>query len=118
MLAMNAYEQLSGESLSDDNITKTIHSYLTKFPSLTMCNSADGVKNLIGSNFDGPNNMQEIPEGFNITEGVKRSADSVRIGDKFVGALMSEYLAYGIRLGLVKVRLQCRSTWFARTPVF
>lgn len=102
MLAMNAYEQLAGNSLTDDNITKTIESYLSKFPSLTMCNSAAGVKNLIGTNWDGPNNMQEIPEGFNVTEGVKRSADSVRVGDKFLSALMNDYKAYGIRLGLIK----------------
>lgn len=106
ILAMNAYEQLSGNSLTEANITNTIQSYLGQFNSLTMCNSAAGVKNLIGKNFDGPNNMQEVPEGFNVTEALKRTSDSVRIGDKFLSAMASNYKEYGIRLGLIKSSVQ------------
>merc|ERR1711912_102861 len=81
-------------------------SYLGKFPTMTMCNSEAGLKNLLGGDFDSVESLQTPPTGFNATERVRRSADGIRVGDRYLFHMMSNFKAYNIRLGLIKNAIQ------------
>merc|ERR1711871_825205 len=110
---LNAFEKLSGMPLQAGNISAMMLSYLGKFPTMTMCNSESGLKNLLGSDFDSVESLQSPPTGFNASEAARRSADGVKVGDRYLTHMMGNFKSYNIRLGLVKgaIRAYFKLMW-------